>query len=143
MDLRYREELEEALDAAYEALDCLYDARDDLDNASGWGIFDMLGGGLITSFIKRDRMAKANEDMRKANRAMSKLADELGDVDELTDLNLELNGFAAFADLFFDNFFSDIITQNRIADAKARVSATIEEVLDVSDMLKEKLEELD
>ena len=49
-EMDYRKEINEALNAGQEALSCLNQARDCLNSAGNWGIVDMLGGGMITTF---------------------------------------------------------------------------------------------
>ena len=45
-------ELEEAIRASEAALEKLEKAKASLESASGWGIFDIIGGGFISSAVK-------------------------------------------------------------------------------------------
>ena len=47
-----KREMQEAVQAGERALQSLYAARDKLGSARNWGIFDMLGGGFISDFVK-------------------------------------------------------------------------------------------
>ena len=143
MDLYYKDEIEEAIEAADNALDALYDALDLLNKATGWGIFDMVGGGLIASFAKRQKMNEAQKAMDDARESLLIFRDEIGDVDYETDLELGINDFVSFTDVFFDNIFSDIAIQNRIADAKDKIDNTIERVRDIRTELCERLRDFE
>ena len=46
-------ELYEAKRAAEEVIARIDNAISSLDSASSWGLFDIFGGGMISSFIKR------------------------------------------------------------------------------------------
>ena len=48
-----RREVQEAISAADDAIRHLEDAERELKSARNWGIYDILGGGLISSLIKR------------------------------------------------------------------------------------------
>ena len=63
-------ELREAIAAADFALDSLCRARDSLNSARNWGIFDIVGGGLISTLIKRSKMSDASAEMEAAKRAI-------------------------------------------------------------------------
>lgn len=51
-----KREMQEAVQAGERALQSLYAARDKLGSARNWGIFDMLGGGFISDFVKHSKM---------------------------------------------------------------------------------------
>ncbi len=46
-------ELKEARMAGQEALVCLNQALEALESASSWGIFDILAGGFLSSYIEK------------------------------------------------------------------------------------------
>ena len=54
-----KREMQEAVQAGERALQSLYAARDKLGSARNWGIFDMLGGGFISDFVKHSKMNDA------------------------------------------------------------------------------------
>lgn len=56
MDYNYEKERQEAIDAGNRALFSLRAAQGQLNSAKNWGVVDLLGGGLITSIIKRSKM---------------------------------------------------------------------------------------
>ena len=63
----YRE-INEAVEAGEHALSSLRAAKSKLDSARAWGIYDILGGGLLSSAIKHGQISNANEWMEQANR---------------------------------------------------------------------------
>ncbi|MBR5340973.1 MAG: hypothetical protein IK151_03500 [Erysipelotrichaceae bacterium] len=139
MSIDFRNEAEEALDAAEEALDCLYDAKDCLDSAKNWGVFDILAGGIVSTMVKRKKMADAKKLMVAAADSLEKLQDELDDIDDVIDMNLNMDDFLSFADYFFDNFITDVMVQQRINDARSRIRRIIEDVEYIRDDLRNRL----
>lgn len=131
MDLQYRKEIEEAIGAADHALDCLYAAGDYLASARNWGIMDILGGGLISTLVKRSKMTQASACIDEAKRAMATFRRELADVDAAMPLAIDEAGFWGFADYFFDGFFADMMVQSQIAQARSQVAEAIERVTEL------------
>ena len=115
-------EINEAINAGERALDSLWEAKDQLNSARAWGIYDMIGGGLISSIIKHRKIDNANEWMDRANRDLRRFAKELRDVD-CADLQIDTSSLVSMLDIFCDNFFSDIIVQKKINDSRARIDA--------------------
>ena len=128
----YLKERQEAIGAGEYALSALTIAKDKLDQARGWGIFDLLGGGLISSLIKHNRMDDASYALEDAQRALERFHRELGDLN-LSWVSSELTsgGFLTFADWFFDSFIADVIVQEKINRARAEVDDMIRRVNNV------------
>lgn len=135
MEIYYRDEIEEAIVAADRALEALDRALDCLDGASGWGLLDMFGGGLFSTFLKHSNIEDANEAMKEAKDALNEFSRELADVDKDLCLDIDIGSFLTFADYFFDNIFTDMLVQSKIADAKKEVERAIYEVEDIKDEL--------
>lgn len=135
-DNQYRIEIEEALAAADDALFYLQKADDSMNSAKNWGLFDMFGGGLISTFVKHDKMDNAQRDVDNAKIALQKLGRELDDLDEMMDIEIQVDSFASFADYIFDDFFSDWYVQSKIGDAKARIEEAITKVRQVQERLR-------
>ena len=85
-DNQYRIEINEAIAAADDALFYLQKANDSMKSAKNWGLFDMLGGGLISTFVKHDKMDTAQMDVDNAKIALQKLSRELDDLDEVLNI---------------------------------------------------------
>lgn len=135
-DLNRTNEINEALDAGEQALNALYRAKDELKGASNWGIVDMIGGGLISTFAKRSHMSNANEALSYAREALQRYAKEVRDVDRLADIDLDLGGFMGAADYLFDNFAIDLLVQDKIENARRDVDRAIAQVENMQNQLR-------
>lgn len=120
-NLDREKELKEARLAGQEALDCLNRAADTLKSAGNWGIVDMLGGGLISTFVKHSRMNDAEALVQQARSALKRFQKELMDVENVEEFHIETGDFLAFADYFFDGIIADWLMQSRINEAKTQV----------------------
>ena len=116
-------ERQEAIDAGERALDSLYGVRKELESAGNWGLLDMFGGGMFTTFVKHSKMNDAQRYMERAKRDLAAFSRELADVSET--LNINSGDFLTFADYFFDGFVADMMVQSRIRDAQRQVDDAI------------------
>ncbi|MBQ9302467.1 hypothetical protein [Butyrivibrio sp.] len=135
-DIRTRE-IQEAIEAADVALDHLERAKRCLSSASGWGLFDTLGGGFISGLIKHSKMSDAENEIDKAKRALEKFSKELRDVDGYS--SVHINGFLTFGDLFCDGLLMDVIVQSQIGKAKRECENAINQVTSIRNDLKRML----
>ena len=124
----YKREVNEAIQAGNRALRSLQQARDSLNSAGNWGIVDLLGGGLISTFAKHSKMNDAERQIEQARSDLRQFRKELTDVDAFADIHIETGDFLAFADYFFDGFIADWMMQSRINDAKKQVDDAIQKV---------------
>jgi hypothetical protein len=135
-DVRTRD-IEEAIDAADVALDHLERAKRCLSSASGWGLFDTLGGGFISGLIKHSKMSDAEHEINQAKKALAKFSKELRDVEGYS--SVHINGFLTFGDLFCDGFLMDVLVQSQIAKAKNECERAISQVTGIRNDLKRML----
>lgn len=131
-----RREINEALYAGQEALRCLRSAKDCLNSAGNWGVVDILGGGMLTTLIKRSKMKDADELMQQARSALKRFQRELMDVENIPEFHIETGDFLTFADYFFDGFVADLLVQSKINDAKRQVENAIQKVEYIVGQLK-------
>ncbi len=124
----FEKERQEAIDAGNRALRSLRLAQKDLNSARGWGIYDMLGGGMISSLIKHSKMNDAQAHMQQAKFDLDSFSRELSDVSSYIDLSFNVADFLSFADYFFDGFLADWFMQDRINTARAQVDDAIRRV---------------
>lgn len=110
-------EITEAVTAADLALESLDEAEGYLSKAAGWGIWDMLGGGLFGTFMKHSRMDGARHAMETARIRMRGLKSELMDINLPGDFGLDVGDFLTFADYFFDGLIADWMVQSRINES--------------------------
>ena len=132
-------EIQEAIDAADRALRSLERARDSLHSAKGWGVFDMLGGGFISTWVKHSNMNEAEKSLADVQAALREFRKELDDVDEMIDLSFNNADLLTFADYFMDGLFADFLMQGRINDAIGNVENTIDQVTAIRNALQQKL----
>ena len=130
-------EIREAIDAGERALSSLYVAQEKLKSARGWGIFDMLGGGLITDLVKHSKIEAASQSMEEAKYHLQRFRKELSDVNGNFNLQLNVGGFLSFADFFFDGLVADYLVQSKIAEARSQVDDAIIKVNRILNELKQ------
>ncbi len=138
IDERYhsRKEVQEAVVAGTEALGALERAKECLNSAGNWGIVDILGGGLISTFVKHSKMGDASRLVEKARSTLKQFQKELQDVQSLEEIQIETGDFLAFADYFFDGAIADWLMQSRIKKAKRQVEEAIEKVEKILEQLR-------
>lgn len=134
-----RREMKEALDAGERALSSLRNAQEKLNSAGNWGLFDMFGGGLFSTVMKRSKMDDAQQLMEAAKTDLKRFQRELKDVNIPLDLRMEVGSFLSFADFFFDGFVADYLVQSKISEAKEQVSDAIVRVEQILNELKRKM----
>ena len=127
---RHRE-IREAIAAGQRALSSLDRAREYLDSARGWGIFDMLGGGLISSFIKHSKIEDASDCLEEAKQDLRAFSRELADVQSVEGIDVGIDSFLTFADFFLDGFLADYFVQRKIREAQSEVDSAIRQVEDM------------
>lgn len=131
-------ELEQAIEAADEALTHLHRAKDHLSAAKGFGLWDMLGGGIFSTFLKRDKMHKGSEEVRLASSALKNFRREAEGVNGIeTDLFQE--DMWTFLD-YWDNSILDYFSYAKISKASKKVNEMIEQIKDVKDKLLDQQE---
>ena len=124
----FEKEKREAADAGNRALCSLKAAQENLSSAKNWGIWDMLGGGFISTMAKHSKMDRAKENLAKARSDLKSFSRELQDVNMACHLDIETGDFLSFADWFFDGFVIDWMVQDRINQASRQVEEAIHRV---------------
>lgn len=121
-------EKREAREAGEIALRSLRRAKQELDGARGWGIYDMLGGGMISTLIKHGKMDKARGYIEEAKWELQKFSKELRDVTYMSGVDFGIGDLATFADFFFDGMLADFYVQTKINQARSQVDDAIRRV---------------
>lgn len=135
---RHREELAEAVAAGETALDQVDRVMKHLNDAEGWGTWDMFGGGVIADIAKHSKLGQAQSEVERLQICLNHFRSELVDVTIRADMQVQIDGFLQFADWFFDGLFADWAAMNRIHQAQEQVRSTraqIEYVLDRLDRM--------
>lgn len=74
--------------------------------------------------------------MDDARRDLATFRDELGDIRDVENLNIDIDGFLTFADFFFDGFVADIFVQSKIRKGQQQVGEAIRRVEDILSTLQ-------
>lgn len=134
---RKLKEIDEAVSACKKLLMSLSSAKDDLSSAKNWGIFDILGGGLIPSLVKQDHIKRASQYIKDSSDKAAILSRELGDLSVFFNIEqIEIDSLSKTFDTFFDNIFSDMSIQEQINGAYDNICLNY----DTARILFEKLE---
>lgn len=128
MSYDLEKEKHEAIDAGNRALRSLKEAQNNLNSARNFGIWDMFGGGFISTMAKHSKMDRAKQNMEQAKYDLRNFSRELNDVNMACHLDIETGDFLSFADWFFDGFVVDWMVQDRINQASNQVAEAIRRV---------------
>lgn len=121
-------ELEEAILAGQSVQSDLSVAEEELHSAKNWGTYDMLGGGMLSTHIKHNRIDEAMDHIYQAQRSLARFERELRDVGGGIPIEMEIGGMLTFADYFFDGLIADWLVQGRINETLAQVEQKQSEV---------------
>ncbi len=114
----YIKDIQEAISAAEKVLSVIPRVIEDLEDAKGYATWDMVGGGTMATYLKRQKMHKAKLGIIEINYALDKLRRELKDLKpDLFPAEIKFNTSWEFADYFFDNIFVDMEIRKRILEA--------------------------
>ena len=134
-----REELSQALYAGRKAHSSLESVDRTLASAANWGTFDMMGGGVLVTMEKYNRLSDARAGIHAAQQALSEFRTELADVNT-ADFKLpqmESSQFLTFADYFWDNILIDWSVQQDIYDTQHQVNRLARRVQSILDQLEQ------
>jgi hypothetical protein len=131
-----QKEINEAIRAGECALSSLRDADRKLESAGNWGILDIFGGDTISGLFKHIKISEAEQCVENARRDLEIFRDELGDIRNIENLRVEIDGFLTFADFFFDGFLADIFVQSKIRKGQEQIREAERRVEDIIKDLK-------
>ncbi len=135
-------EINEAIAAGEHALNEICEAEHHLGNARGLGIWDMLGGGLISGLIKHSQIDEAQECVNRAQAALQRFQKELRDVDMNFNYGVRFDGVTKAIDLIFDNFLVDALIQSRIKETQENLKQSryqVEQAMSQLQQMKDQL----
>jgi hypothetical protein len=119
-------EIDEAIRAAHDAVQALWVATERLGSAGSWSTYDTwLGGGMIGSMVKHDRLDQAQQAASYAESRLAVLRSDLADVGVGAEVapELSLDRTTRFVDIWFDNMVTDLAVGQRISKAKETVTS--------------------
>lgn len=124
-----RREFSEAIQAGGQALSGLKRVRDAMQSASNWGVWDMLGGGILSTAVKHSRIDDARAEAYQVQELLRRFRRELADIDDYTrEILTGIDGFETFADFFMDGLIFDWIVQSKIDRSLKNTRQMIEKV---------------
>lgn len=91
----------------------------------------MFGGEFFTSWIKRNKIKEANQDIFAITKSLKSLNKELEDLDMTLPEGVSDNISDRVRDLWFDNIFTDIRVQGEIKDSLRQLAIFRKSILDL------------
>lgn len=131
-----KKEVSEALTVSEDALLHLRQAESLLTNARSWGLLDIIGGGFVTTALKRQKIKEANQEIKKATASLRRMSEELDDIRSFDYLEIPDNTVITIADYLFDGIITDAVIQTEISDALDRIRGAIPKVEQIVNRLK-------
>ena len=113
-----KKEIGEAISAGNKAMSIAEEVMAKLDDAEGWGTWDVLGGGLLSDLAKHSSLDEAQELVETLQVQLRRFKTELADVTIHADLQVSIDGFMRFADYFFDGLFADWAVLDKIEESQ-------------------------
>lgn len=130
-----RKELREAIYAGQTALETAGRVMAELEEASSWSTFDIMGGGILTDMIKHEHMDAAQNEVERLQIQLRSFKTELADVHVHLDVQVRLDDFMRFADYFFDGLFTDWAVRDQIKRSQAAIDQTYGDIQRLLDRL--------
>jgi chromosome segregation ATPase len=113
------------------AVQALTDVQDRLGTAANWSTFDTyLDHGMFANAIKHDRIDQAAEAARVADQRLAAMRSDLAELggSAPTAPKLDISAGFRFADIFFNNIFTDLAVGRQIRDAQDNVDQSVQQV---------------
>lgn len=107
-------EIDEAIDCGEKALKAIEETIKELESAEGWGVVDILGGGIISTALKHNHVDEARKYAEEAQRMLGRFKREISDIIMMTGAEIAVGTFETFADYFFDGLIFDWVVQSEI-----------------------------
>ncbi len=76
----------------------LREAQRQLNSAGNWGLLDIFGGNTSSGLMKHMKVNNASRCVEDARRDLATFRDELGDIRDIENLHVDIDGFLTFAD---------------------------------------------
>ena len=130
-----KKEIREAISAGTKAKNIAEQVLSELDDAEGWGTWDLLGGGLLSDLAKHSSLDDAQEEIEHLQVQLRRFKTELADVTIRAEMQVNIDGFLRFADYFFDGLFADWAVLDKIEESQSEVKNVIKQIQAVLDKL--------
>jgi hypothetical protein len=137
-------ELTESRQAAGRALASIAAATASFESAGNWGVWDMVGGGMISSMVKKERVREGLSGIDRVQSDLRRLEQELDDVRHAVPTSvpegLEIGSGAWTWDVWFDNIFSDLNMQSRIREMEGNLTHLAGKVRRIANEIDDRIE---
>ncbi|MCB0669577.1 MAG: hypothetical protein KDC80_27320 [Saprospiraceae bacterium] len=102
-----------------------------LSQAKNWGHWDMAGRQRGASYMKHNQIDRARDLSYHAKHLLVRFENDLKQIygAQKFNLDLELDSFSRFTDIFFDNLISDWIVQQKIQNALSNVQSVRDKII--------------
>ena len=130
-------ELREAIQAGEDALKTADGLLSHLNSAEGWGTWDIIGGGMVSSLVKHSELDEAQEQAELLQKKLRRFQTELADVEISADMKVNMEGGMRLVDCFFDNVFVDWMVLDQISRSKGQAEQTVQQLISVLAQLRE------
>lgn len=104
----------EAKKACQEALHLISEAKQILSDTETASLFDLFGGGIFTSLLKRSKIDELNKKIASLQVAMITARRELSDIAIEFDSSISNKDEDLVFDVFLDNIFTDISVHEQL-----------------------------
>ena len=111
-----------------------------LEDAEGWGTWDVFGGGLVSDMMKYSRLDDAQQQLTGVASALRRYRAELEDVARTVEFNVKPDDFTQTMDIWFDNIFTDLAVLDRIRQSRDQMLDLKNRVRSIQEGLKWDLE---
>lgn len=135
----HKQEVSEAHGQGRKCLEILDLIIHELQKAKQWGQWDMYGGGRRrTGYFKHDAVDRARNLSYQAKHKLIRFKKELADIGiEAYHMDVNVENFGSFTDIFFDNLISDWIIQKKIHNSLINIQRVKDKIINLSHALKQ------
>ena len=131
--------LDQARAHAQRAIRQLGRSEGELEKARGWGFWDLLGGGLVTTLVKHSHVDSGSKHVETAREHLKRLRAELAKLSIEESIAVGLEPINKVADVFLDGIY-DWFAQSKIVRSRDGVRAALQKTRRVEAELEASLQ---
>ena len=123
-------EVREAIDAGKSARISARNAKEKLGSAKNWGVYDLVGGGMISGLAKHSALDEAQNHINNLQMNLRRFQTELADININGNVEVGVGNFCRFADIFWDNIFVDWAVLDKINNSLDSITSVERKITD-------------
>jgi hypothetical protein len=133
--------LEEAQPAVKKILLSINTAIITMKSAKTWGVFDILGGGIISTAIKHSRIKDAKYCLAVIQDDLNQYIKITSQFDSINNsfIDLHIGSIEKFGDYFFDGIIFDWVVQSKLKSVLSQLSEFKDSTTQVMEAFEEKI----